>query len=59
MEDSHLETAVKNGDVREDILYDDLSQWIGRVVFSYIQFPVKEEILKAHIQQFVISALKA
>ena len=49
--------AVRNGEVRDDLDFDGLMAWIGRIVFSYTQIPATAEVLEMQIANFVIPAL--
>jgi AcrR family transcriptional regulator len=53
-----FEKAVLRGEVRSDIQPEQLLEWIGRVVFSFVQFPKKEEELRQFLKTFVLPALK-
>lgn len=50
--------AQEEGMIAEDIRFSEMSTWIGRIVFSYIQFPVDEQLMRRDIQHFFIAALR-
>ncbi len=53
-----FEKAVLRGEVRSDIQPELLLEWIGRLVFSFVQLPKNEEDLRHFLRQFVLPALK-
>jgi AcrR family transcriptional regulator len=49
--------AQLGGEIRGDLGYEELVSWLGRVIFSYIEMPVDEQILERQLARFVIPAL--
>jgi len=49
--------AQQSGEVRQDIRYKDLMTWVGRLVYSFIQFPAPKEQIKKDIGSFLIQGL--
>ena len=49
--------AQQSGEVRDDLDFDDLLAWTGRVVFSYIQAPASGQQVERQVAQFVIPAI--
>ena len=50
--------AVARGELRDDIEQEQLLEWIGRVVFSFVQIPKPEQELRSFLKIFVLPALK-
>ncbi len=53
-----FEAAQQCGEIRADIEFKPLMEYVGRMVFSFIQFPVEEKHMKTQIEHFLLAALK-
>lgn len=53
-----FEIAQQKGEIRQDVEFRELMQWAGRIVFSYIQFPVQETHMKTQLEHFLLAALR-
>jgi AcrR family transcriptional regulator len=53
-----FEIAQQRGDIRADVQFTSLMRWVGRMVFSFIQFPTTDELLREQIDQFILTAIR-
>ncbi len=49
--------AQRNGEISNDITYDELIPFIGRIIFSYIQMPTDQKTLEKILDKFVLKNL--
>ena len=57
MVEKPLLAAQARGEIRGDLDYQELIAWLARVIFSYIEMPIAEDLLERQISHFVIPAL--
>lgn len=50
--------AQASQQIRPDLSYEDLILWVGRMVHSFIQFPVPEKKLNELIDRFIVDAIR-
>ena len=53
-----FEKALADKTIRPSLVFGDLTAWVARIVYSFIQSPVDETTLSRLLDEFIVAAVK-